>query len=199
MLVSSPEPLNCLYVFKFQSVPALLRGSFNKPEGKGLKGVWGEGQAMSSLLSFTACKAPSKSTLYAVGDSLPSALGDSMFFLPKGSKETAKGNPMNYTVTRCWQKWMCPSQATGQVVNPLELQVCPSCCPFQWFWASHLTKQTALNWLPTCYREHITAVTQKVTVTYKYCGWQSAAVWNYEAISTKRGFQREGFFAWDGR
>lgn len=61
-LVSSPEPLNCLFVFKLESVPALLRGSFNEPEGKGLKAVWGEGHAMGSLLSITACKAPSQPT-----------------------------------------------------------------------------------------------------------------------------------------
>lgn len=41
------------------------------------------------------------------------------------------------------------------------------------FWASHLTKQRALKLLPTCYSQHITAVTLtvKVTVICKCCDW----------------------------
>lgn len=45
-----------------------------------------------------ACRAPSQAAC-AAGDSSPSALGDSLFFLPSRSKERAKGNPINRTVT----------------------------------------------------------------------------------------------------
>lgn len=66
-LVSSTEPPNCLFMFEFQSVPALLRGSFNEPGGKGLTGVRDEGRAMGSLLSHTACKAHSQPTAPRLG------------------------------------------------------------------------------------------------------------------------------------
>lgn len=56
-LMSSPEPFNCLFVFKFQSVPAHLTGSFSEPGRKGLKGVW-----WRIYHVFTDCKAPRQPT-----------------------------------------------------------------------------------------------------------------------------------------
>lgn len=136
-LIFSPEPLNCLLVFKFQSVPAPLTGSFNEPGGKGLKGVrW------RICHGFTAWKLPGNLQIpsCAAQGSLPSGLGTaSPSFQTDQRKEKRKlySMSMSYVLTRDLGMPEMNLQESGNRANgdPTWAPGGPAHCPFQWFWA----------------------------------------------------------------
>ena len=125
-LLSSPEPLNRLFVFKCQSVPALHRGSCNEAEGKGLK--QGVSQRASCGLSaepysLHSSKPASGPTLALLGTCCLQLLGTARCCFRTHRKSKQKETPRATTAT--WDLGLQESKETGQVVIPPGTPGCP--------------------------------------------------------------------------